>query len=125
MKTLQETFDKVAKHLLTQGQKAMVGVQCCYRAGELQCAVGCLIPDELYDPVMEEMPVVYNSVLKPVLIQLGYLPERDDSTELSLLMSLQNVHDSVTVDCWRDALERVARDFQLDFRPDVLKDVTL
>lgn len=48
--TNQEIFDKVATHLLSQGKRsALGGVGCAYRGdGGLQCAIGCLIPDELY-----------------------------------------------------------------------------
>jgi hypothetical protein len=41
-KSRQEIFDFVANHLLTQNEKAMEDVQCCYRAGNLKCAVGAL-----------------------------------------------------------------------------------
>jgi hypothetical protein len=52
--TLQETFDKVCVHLLTQLQKSVFldsngSMACAYRGPNgLKCAVGCLIPDELY-----------------------------------------------------------------------------
>lgn len=53
----QEIFDTVAKHLFKQGQRATDpdgGVMCSYRgANGTKCAVGVLIPDELYDAVME------------------------------------------------------------------------
>ena len=58
----QETFDNVALHLLKQGKKAVGSYDgssysetvCKYRSKDgLKCAVGCLIPDEMYDPLME------------------------------------------------------------------------
>lgn len=57
---LQETFDKILKHLRTQGHPCMIKwtetapATCVYRndAGE-SCAVGCLIPDEMYKPELE------------------------------------------------------------------------
>lgn len=60
--TEQEIFDKVVRHLKKQGQPARVPVEevgpnvtrCVYRTSdEKSCAVGCLIPDELYSPDIE------------------------------------------------------------------------
>jgi hypothetical protein len=62
--TPQEIFDTVARHLFTQGERAGIvvdddydrgdGFTCQYRApGGATCAVGKLIPDAAYDPVME------------------------------------------------------------------------
>lgn len=50
----QQVFDKVLTHLRKQGHAAVSGSACVYRAfnGDM-CAFGCLIPDELYAPVME------------------------------------------------------------------------
>jgi len=51
MATLQETFDKVARHLLTQQAKAeQPDGNCAYRGEHgRKCAVGCLISDEEYE----------------------------------------------------------------------------
>lgn len=53
--TEQEIFDKVAEHLQKQGHRALNedGV-CVYRGKNgTKCAVGALIPDELYDSKIE------------------------------------------------------------------------
>lgn len=63
MKSKQELFDTVARHLLTQRrQSKVVGGQCRYRWEDpwgrvLRCAIGCLIPDEAYKPSYEGRPV--------------------------------------------------------------------
>lgn len=50
----QRAFDKVTKHLLKQGNKAMQGDGCAYRTDEgLTCAIGCLIPKRAYSPLIE------------------------------------------------------------------------
>lgn len=54
----QKVFDRVLDHLRTQGEPAMtVNCECRYRTQRegktLSCAVGCLIPDEVYDPSIE------------------------------------------------------------------------
>ena len=53
----QEIFDTVATHLFKQGRQAtsrQAGGLCVYRGeGGLKCAVGVLIPDQLYTETME------------------------------------------------------------------------
>ncbi len=53
--TLQEIFDKVILHLRRQHVVSVcVFGACAYRGDEgRQCAIGCLIPDDEYDPNME------------------------------------------------------------------------
>jgi hypothetical protein len=59
----QEIFDKVATHLFTQGCRSAVDPDalfgaCLYRGPNgMSCAVGVLIPDELYDPEMETITI--------------------------------------------------------------------
>lgn len=56
----QELFNKVIAHLTEQNARAVArnGDSCRYRsAAGLKCAIGCLIPDELYDPSIEGMGV--------------------------------------------------------------------
>ncbi len=53
MNTMQEEFDAVVAHLFRQGRPAERGNTCLYRAGELSCAVGCRIPDNVYTPEMD------------------------------------------------------------------------
>jgi hypothetical protein len=55
MPTKQEIFDTVVTHLFTQGKAAQDEDETCfYRAPDgCKCAVGALIPDELYDETME------------------------------------------------------------------------
>lgn len=58
--TLQEVFDKVARHLLTQGQRSILREtgRCAYRGDEgCMCAVGVLIADEHYHPKLEDNSV--------------------------------------------------------------------
>src|SRR5690348_4139130 len=127
--TLQEIFDKVGVHLLTQNEQAMARDEdgernCAYRAegdrGMLKCAVGCLIPDELYTPVIEgfgvmpEMGSSNNSVaesrrLYSILEQL----ELDEPPQLRLLEQLQKLHDDFMPHQWRGALKDVAFNWRL------------
>ena len=84
----QEVFDIVVKHLFTQRRQSMTGGYCAYRGDAgTKCAVGVLIPDDVYTEDMEEKCVdelrhQYHDVL-PQFIMDNH----------SLLQSLQNVHD--------------------------------
>ncbi len=61
----QDIFDTVAVHLIEQGEPSVDATGSCqYRDGVgangkmLMCAIGCLIPDEMYDKVrMEGKPI--------------------------------------------------------------------
>lgn len=101
--TPQEIFDTVARHLFTQGERAGIvleddptdddkyankGFSCRYRApGGAKCAVGVLIPDEVYSFNMEERGVndVYYAFAAVLPLWMG--------ENLKLLASLQSVHD--------------------------------
>jgi hypothetical protein len=83
----QEIFDKVATHLIKQG-KVSVGEDgfCAYRGNDgLMCAVGCLIPDDIYHVDMEGANA--DSLLSYDLP--SYFEENID-----LLLRLQQNHDS-------------------------------
>ena len=105
--TEQEIFDKVATHLLTQMAKssrlnplippAIQGETCLYRDSfGRKCAVGCLIPDELYDPDMDP---------RSVAELLDEFPELDSLRKhVALLEDLQGIHDTVEPTRWKTAL---------------------
>lgn len=83
----QEIFDKVVDHLFTQGEPAMGTntLSCLYRGENGQmCAVGCLIPDDLYDVYMEGYGV-------GDLLDTYTLP--DLVGNYTLLSRLQRLHD--------------------------------
>ena len=85
----QEVFDIVVNHLFTQGRPAYDGVQgCMYRTHDgLRCAVGVLIPDDLYDKALEKNPSDY-------IVQDFFDAVRADWREhKNLLRRLQSIHD--------------------------------
>jgi hypothetical protein len=54
----QQTFNKVVRHLRRQGRATDSKGTCMYRTPNgRSCAVGCLVPDELYSEYMEGMAV--------------------------------------------------------------------
>lgn len=88
MYTDQSLFETVARHLFSQGRKAMEGQSCRYRTEDgLMCAVGCVLPDELYSEELEGSTA-------PILFDV--LPEFSKMftpVQKNLLTSLQWVHD--------------------------------
>lgn len=87
--TLQEIFDVVSKHLLTQIKRSMACVHqnrlesCAYRGKNgTKCAAGILIPDDEYEPGME-------SNAWSTLVENGKA-ENKFSREINLL---QLIHD--------------------------------
>ena len=86
----QEVFDLVTKHLFAQGRPAYDGNRgCMYRTHDgLRCAVGVLIPDDLYDPAFEMNKA--DSVIQELFdADLADWREHKD-----LLLSLQVAHDN-------------------------------
>lgn len=106
----QEAFDKVAKHLLTQRAKAMkTPTVCAYRAADGKtCAVGCLIPDDLYYPAME------GSGVGAVRMNFPEIRKFFEDVDNSMLSRLQSIHDHHEVSLWRMGLDGVAKEFSLD-----------
>lgn len=118
LERLQGLFNTVKVHLLSQKEKSLKpafpgDTACRYRGdGGLKCAVGCLIKDEYYSESLEGIAVTVNSsigtqykaynVIKAIEDSLGYTLSK---AELTLLSSLQDIHDDNTVESWKDALD--------------------
>lgn len=107
----QEIFDKVATHLIQQGEPAMnSNGDCVYRNDQgLKCAVGCLIPEDKYEDRFENLGI--GSVLHfdesrqrdvdglwDVLEEEGIAKDE----HLQLLEDLQGTHDH-----WFDSMDEV------------------
>lgn len=113
---MQEIFVKVSTHLFNQGRQSKNSKeQNRYRGPKgMKCAVGVLIPDELYHPSMEGFAVdalcrMYPETMKAII--------GDDPDTKRLVISLQHAHDfwcnwqsSVTL---RLALKRIAAQYKL------------
>ena len=93
----QEIYDTVVQHLFAQGKPAFgyyseektVGESgCAYRTGELKCAVGCLIPDDVYRRDME------NQSVKSLVDHSEFKVPSYFGEHIPLLNTLQTVHDN-------------------------------
>lgn len=112
--TPQEAFKTVAKHVLAQGRpsKNEEGM-CVYRGPDgLKCAVGALIPDEAYDPRMED--ICATGIISR-FDSLEFLQEANKEVNGEFLLDvLQCLHDSPYF--WKDPkpkLQRVGQVFEL------------
>jgi len=101
---------------------------CVYRGEEgTSCAMGCLIPDELYTPSIEghglsslalREILVHAGVLTPTEAKEGYIfceVKGFVLHKMSLLVSLQSIHDSSPIPDWHDLLVSLAERFGLTF----------
>ena len=103
--TDQELFDIVATHLLTQKCVARTGSDnnCAYRgSNNTKCAIGVLIPDDIYRPEMEGRGVIKLMECYDEVSQLFKHITYD------LLRQLQWIHDDGVVGGWLNKLERLA-----------------
>ena len=116
----QEVFDIVVNHLVTQRRPAYTDLSgCMYRAPDgLRCAVGALIPDNLYDPEFE------GSTADSVIQNLFNEDLADWREHKGLLLALQEVHDecfvisrgTFSIRDLRNRLLDVAKEFSLEYR---------
>ena len=133
--TDQEIYDTVLTHLRKQGCAAKsASDKCRYRGlGGTACAVGCLIPDDLYDPRIEGLsaPSIMAGRIPPYRASeaLDMLPiaariaSHIGAEHTPLLAALQNVHDGVLayhgLPVWEDSMRLVAGKFNLKDTPPV------
>lgn len=114
----QEIFNKVAEHLLTQNESAVVYrasqlKHCVYRTKEgLKCAIGCLIPDEVYTDSIEGQ-AIGDFRSEPEFWEAiwpgGWTQEREE-----FLTELQNIHDDTPTRSWPRGLRDFAKRRKLD-----------
>lgn len=88
----QNAFDKVWKHFVVEKNLKSVSInqKCVYRADytaecKTRCAIGVLIPDELYSPGFDSGSFGLAGVLKKVKLE--------DNLSFSFAHSLQRCHD--------------------------------
>ena len=109
--TDQEVFTTVARHLLKQGKKSVDlfdSCRCLYRdERDRKCAIGCLIPDDLYHATMENLNVV------ELFSEFGSIRQLFEGLSIDLLEKLQTIHDRKAVSDWGELLKIIAVKFNL------------
>lgn len=114
--SLKDMFNYVKEHLLKQGEHSIIenNTGCAYRgANGLQCAVGCLIPDSLYELDMEgesssSLLNNYPQVDGYLCDKYGIQPDGYDKMR-TLLRSLQTIHDNRDVSIWSEQLDKLEK----------------
>ena len=131
--TAQEIFDTVLTHLRKQGKaaKSIYG-KCLYRGvGGTSCAVGCLIPDAMYDLRIEGLEVRHimygrfpggrKSGAAELLPIVHRIAAHLGAEHVELLEELQSAHDWALGPqgplAWEDSMRRVAGKFNLKYTP--------
>lgn len=119
MRTKQELFDIIVAHLRKQGRKSIannaktIETTCLYRGPDgTKCAIGCLIPDELYKPIMETKSMAYI---------VCYIENAELANELAthqcILSPLQKIHDNQQVSDWESSWMNLAARYGLKYTP--------
>ena len=116
----QEVFDYVINHLVTQGARSTLQdaiIDCAYHGeGGTKCAVGILIPDDMYNDLMEGCDVLDLVRKFPQACSVGGIDQHVD-----LLLDLQKLHDAAPVWSWegvfQDYVSGVARRHNLNVPP--------
>lgn len=115
--TNQEAFDRVWDwFVVRKGQKSTMVFDggergCAYRGADgARCAVGCLIPDELYNLSMEQTSITV------LLMDPGYgssppLRAHFSGVSQSLLSEMQSAHDGFDTDHYGDQTDVAAERF--------------
>lgn len=113
--TRQQIFDTVVAHLRQQGRRSERNGACAYRGEDgAMCAVGCLIPDKLYDPAMEGAEIYFSPkshIVDQVLMSAGLYRFKP------FLAALQRVHDNFGPNLWESELEALAKQYDLIYTP--------
>lgn len=101
----EEVFLKVQEHLLTQNKRSITELTCQYRTyNGLKCAIGCLIPPNLYSKDLEGKDVNHKLILDVLEKALGPLSAED----IHFLSELQRIHDGNIVEDWPRLLKNFA-----------------
>lgn len=88
----QHIFDEVVVALVAQGRPSMGNDSCMYRGPNgTRCAIGALIPEELYSIDMENRGV---ASLLTGFPEVGRLLSVNNDDDEEFLQDLQNVHDN-------------------------------
>jgi hypothetical protein len=105
--TKHELFIKVKNHLLTQNKKAYVDLDingsCALRGMDnTKCAVGCLIPDELYNPDMEHQ--MWTDPFDDLICNYYGLNKKE---YYDVMGPMRTIHDYRKVEYWKEEIDNL------------------
>ena len=111
---LHQIFTTVKAHLLTQRNQSVSSYGTCLyfdAATGRKCAVGCLIPPSLYDPIMEERVGLPDSrPVQEALEAAGVIPKDCWGLAVPFLLRMQRLHDTFPPHEWAEALDTMERE---------------
>ena len=109
--TKQDIFNISANGLLKQGKKSVDAHSCLYRGPNgLKCAIGMLIPDELYQDRFEGQSASDSGAIKTLNVP--------DTAEYALFLdNLQDIHDEHLPNEWDHELVNFAHYYGLNPLP--------
>lgn len=126
---IQEIFNKIVTHLREQNCKSYDPnrASCMYRGPNgTKCAVGCLIPDEIYSREMEGRNFQFLVLATDLFDSIPWLKDakKTNSIEevedyLRLIQILQRVHDNIPVEKWETQFMLLAQRFNLALPPKI------
>jgi hypothetical protein len=100
----QEAFTIMVTHLRQQGERSVNGATCAYRGRDGQkCAVGPLIPDELYNVALEGYGVHCVALARVLPVDV----------DVEMLGAMQVVHDRMAPEHWERGFADVAAAHEL------------
>jgi hypothetical protein len=112
----QKAFNAAVKH--ARKQKACAKNSdgyCCYRTNDgKRCFIGCILPNRLYSPKMEEnrFSALLNKFSGSFLFGWKYV-----TLDKAFGDALQSVHDNMDVDYWETGLQQLANSYGLKYTP--------
>lgn len=95
----QEIYDKVCAHMAQQKRRAQFtrdngNTDCAYRLPDgRKCAIGALIPDELYVPEMDSPKDNKPTAIRPICERYPRVEELLGKQNIPLCSELQEAHD--------------------------------
>ncbi len=110
MKTKQEIYDHVCKHLLTQNARSMDEKEglCRYHGPDGKaCAVGCLIPAEVPTDSIEGIDAWTLCDGREDFVRAYMDIDPADDAVVALLEDLQDIHDAAAVEKWERRLREL------------------
>jgi hypothetical protein len=133
----QDVFDTVLNHIRKQGPAVTAHGTCAYRTEEgKSCAIGCLIPDDLYTEAMEgasgwalttsinDRDFAYDKADAALVSAMKKVYPGMTLDDALLLARLQNIHDSAVISTagfngveFEDRMRELARDKGLIYTP--------
>lgn len=108
--TNQTAFEIMVNHLLNQGEKSRAynETTCVYRNPDgLKCAIGAILPDDLYVSSME------NKLAHALFVDYPAIGKLWENLSINLLAKMQHIHDHRCVDEWFGEFKAIADEFNL------------